>query len=39
MYLIDWEEGFCEGLIKSKTFVPLLTRAGLQNLAHLIESS
>ena len=36
---VDWEEGFCEGLIKSKAFVALLSRAGLQNFEGLTESS
>ena len=36
---VDWEEGFCEGLIKSRAFVALLSRAGLQNLEQLTESS
>ena len=35
----DWEKGFCEGLIKSKTFVGLLSRGGLQNFEGLTESS
>ena len=36
---VDWEEGFCEGLIKSRAFVALLSRAGLQNFEGLTESS
>ena len=36
---VDWEEGFCEGLIKSRAFVPLLSRAGLQNFECLTQSS
>ena len=28
---VDWEEGFCEGLIKSRAFVALLSRAGMKN--------
>ena len=36
---VDWEEGFCEGLIKSKAFVALLSRAGLQNFEGLTDSS
>ena len=36
---VDWEEGFCEGLIKSRAFVPLWSRGGLQNFESLTESS
>ena len=36
---VDWEEGFCEGLIKSRAFVPLWSRGGLQNFEGLTESS
>ena len=36
---VDWEEGFCEGLIKSRAFVPLWSRTGLQNFETLTESS
>ena len=36
---VDWEEGFCEGLVKSRGFVALLSRAGLQNFESLKESS
>ena len=36
---VDWEEGFCEGLIKSKAFVALMSRGGLLNFEHLTESS
>ena len=36
---VDWEEGFCEGLIKSRAFVPLWSRGGLQNFQSLAESS
>ena len=36
---VDWEEGFCEGLMKSRAFVPLLSRVGLQNFNDLTESS
>ena len=36
---VDWEEGFCEGLIKSRAFVALLSRTGLQNFESLTESS
>ena len=36
---VDWEEGFCEGLIKSRAFVALLSRGGLQNFEGLTESS
>ena len=36
---VDWEEGFCEGLIKSRALVALLSRAGLQNFESLTESS
>ena len=36
---LNWEEGFCEGLIKSKAFVALLSRDGLQNFETLTESS
>ena len=35
----DWEEGFCEGLIKSRAFVPLLSRAGLHTFEGLAETS
>ena len=36
---VDWEEGFCEGLIKSKAFAPLLSRSGLESFEGLTESS
>ena len=36
---VDWEEGFCDGLIKSRAFVALLSRGGLQNFDLLTESS
>ena len=36
---VDWEEGFCEGLIKSRAFVPLWSRGGLRNFESLTESS
>ena len=36
---VNWEEGFCEGLIKSNAFVPLLSRDGLRNFESLTESS
>ena len=36
---VDWEEGFCEGLINSRAFVALLSRGGLQNFEGLTESS
>ena len=36
---VDWEEGFCEGLINSRAFVPLLSRAGLERFKNLTESS
>ena len=36
---VDWEDGFCEGLIKSRAFIPLLSRGGLQNFEGLTESS
>ena len=36
---VNWEEGFCEGLIKSRAFVALLSRGGLQNFEGLTESS
>ena len=35
----DWEEGFCEGLIKSNAFVAILSRAGLTNFETLTELS
>ena len=38
-YGVDWEKGFCEGLIKSRAFIPLLSRAGLHNFERLAESS
>ena len=34
-----WEEGFCRGLIKSRVFVAILSKAGLQNFENLTESS
>ena len=36
---LAWEKGFCEGLVKSRAFVALLSRAGLQNFESLTESS
>ena len=43
---VPWEEGFCEGLIKCRTFVALLSRGGMkndkndrQNFGFLTESS
>ena len=43
---MDWEEGFCDGLIKSRAFIALLSRAGMkndsdarQNFERLTESS
>ena len=36
---VNWEEGFCFGLIKSKCFVALISRGGLQNFEALTESS
>ena len=35
----DWEGGLCEGLIKSRAFVPLWSRGGLQNFESLVEAS
>jgi len=28
---VDWEQGFCEGLVSSKTFVPLLSRGAINH--------
>jgi len=43
---VDWEQGFCEGLVNSKTFVPLLSRHAInhpeiawQNFAKLATAS
>ena len=36
---MPWEEGFCEGLIKSRAIVALISRAGLKNFEQLRESS
>ena len=36
---VNWEEGFCEGLINSRAFVALLSKAGLQNFESLTEYS
>ena len=36
---VPWEEGFCEGMMKSRAFVPLLSRRALVNFEHLNEGS
>ena len=36
---VDWEQGFCTGLMKSKAFVPLLSRKALANFEGLFETS
>ena len=36
---VDWEEGFCKGIIKSRAFIPVWSRGGLQNFECLAESS
>ena len=43
---VPWEEGFCDGLVKSRAFVPLLSRAAInhpsipkQNFCRLTEES
>ena len=28
---VNWEEGFCDGLVSSKAFIPLLSRKGINN--------
>ena len=35
---VDWEQGFCEGLIKSRAFVALLSRAGMKNEAEIRQN-
>jgi len=36
---ISWEEGFCDGLLKSRSFVPLLSRGALKNFETLTLGS
>jgi serine/threonine protein kinase len=36
---VPWEEGFCEGLMKCKSFVPLLSRAAVKGFQDLNEHS
>jgi hypothetical protein len=36
---LPWEDGFCEGLMKSKIFLPLLSKDGLKAFESLLESS
>ena len=36
---VPWEEGFCEGLMKCKSFVPLLSRDGVKGFMDLNEHS
>ena len=36
---VPWEEGFCEGMMKSRSFVPLLSRRALANVENLHEGS
>ena len=36
---VPWEEGFCDGLMKCKSFVPLLSRSALKGFEDLNEHS
>ena len=36
---ISWEEGFCDGLVRSRIFIPLLSRGGLHNFTKLQADS
>ena len=36
---MSWEEGFCDGLVKSKCFVPLFSRGSSKNFMRLAVSS
>ena len=36
---VPWEEGFCDGLLKSKSFIPLLSREGIKGFSDLNEHS
>jgi len=37
---VSWEEGFCDGLIKSRCFVPIVSRAAIKSqFESLVESS
>lgn len=35
----QWEEGFCQGLVQSKIFVPIVSKEGLQNMVQLEPDS
>ena len=36
---VSWEEGFCDGLVKSRCFLPLLSRGSSDNFTKLASSS
>ena len=36
---VPWDEGFCDGIMKSKAFVPIFSRDAIANFEHLHENS